>query len=96
MMLMVCWCMYDDDGSMPSSPPPSFAPQLLLLVTSDPSLTPCTFLGIEAETGTIPDAPHPMSLIKLYASFQCDRCVMDVLRIAEGPEGFVEQFDHRR
>lgn len=52
--------------------------------------------GTETETGTIPDAPHPMALTRLYASFQCDRCVMDVLRIAEGPEGFVEQFDHRR
>lgn len=37
-----------------------------------------------------------MSLIKLYASFQSDRCVMDVLRMAQGPPGFVEQFDHRR
>lgn len=68
---------------------------------SIPSLAPpllnfWNVAGIEAETGTIPDAPHPMSLIKLYASFQCDRCVMDVLKIAEGPEGFVEQFDHRR
>ncbi|CAN0388375.1 unnamed protein product, partial [Ectocarpus sp. 12 AP-2014] len=52
--------------------------------------------GIEAETGTIPEAPHPACLRRLYGSFQCDRSVMDVLKIAEGPEGFVEQFDHRR
>ncbi|CAN0057890.1 unnamed protein product, partial [Ectocarpus fasciculatus] len=32
--------------------------------------------GIEAETGTIPEAPHPTCLRRLYGSFQCDRCVL--------------------
>eukprot|EP00904_Undaria_pinnatifida_P011701 jgi/Undpi1/7661/HiC_scaffold_23.g10134.m1 len=48
------------------------------------------------ERGQIPGAPHPMCLRRLYASFQCDRTVKDVLREAEGVEGFVEEIDHRR
>ena len=51
---------------------------------------------VARERGQIPSAPHPMCLIRLFASFQCDRTVKDVLREAEGVEGFAEEIDHRR
>eukprot|EP00752_Nemacystus_decipiens_P008187 g7323.t1 len=84
----------DEDEGRPSADPLATASQEDVGAGSD--VAGDWGAGMEAETGTIPDAPHPMSLIKLYASFQSDRCVMDVLGMAQGPPGFVEQFDHRR
>lgn len=48
------------------------------------------------EIGQMPPVPNPMCLMKIFGLFQHDRTVKDVLREAEGVEGFAEEIDHRR